>query len=373
MRPAPSLTRLPAYPVTAGIGLMATAVTLLIASGRWDPARFEMGPTAFTTEPWRLVLSALPHVVAGFDVFHLPFNLYCLWLFGTLVEEVFGHVKALALVLMLAAGSAAAEYALFRGGIGLSGVGYGIFGMLWFLAPRDRRFADAVDARTTQLMVGWFFLCIACTVINLWAVANVAHGAGALLGVLAGAAVAARAPARRALATAAIPVLLALFFAAGGVFRPQVNLAHDGHASFRLGYQAIQEGRLDDAVRDFRASLALDGKQAAAWYNLGIAYDGSRRGAEAVDAYSHAYGIDPHDKRHRDAYLAVSQRYASEALERQDHAEVVRLLRAAVEVDPGDAFSWFALGQSYAALGRRAEADDARGHLMRLPAPASAP
>ena len=375
MRSAPPLTRLPAYPVTAGIGLMATAVTLLIAAGRWDVARFEMAPTAFTTEPWRLVLSALPHALdfAGLDVFHLPFNLYWLWLFGTLLEEIFGHVKALALVLMLAAGSAAAEYALFRGGIGLSGVTYGLFGMLWFLAPRDRRFADAVDARTTQLMVGWFFLCIFCTVTKVWAVANVAHGVGALLGVLAGAAVAARKPARRALATAAIPALLALFFAAGGVLRPRVNLAHDWRGSFRLGYQAIQEGHLDDAIRDYRATLALDGKNAAAWYNLGIAYETSRRGAEAVDAFQHAYAIDPHGKRYRDAYVGVSRKYAIEAQKRGDHAEVVRLLRGVVEVEPGDTLSWLALHQSYTALGRTAEADDALDHLARIPAPVTTP
>jgi membrane associated rhomboid family serine protease len=348
---------------------MATAVTLLVGSGRWDLARFEMSPTAFTREPWRLVLSALPHALdfGTFDVFHLPFNLYWLWLFGTLIEEVFGPVKALGLILVLAAGSGAAEYALFRGGIGLSGVTYGMFGMLWFLAPRDRRFADAVDARTTQLMVGWFFLCIFATASKAWAVANVAHGVGALLGVLAGAAVAARQPARRVLAAVALPALLALSFAGGGVLRPRVNLAHDGHGSFRLGYQAIQDGRLDDAIRHFQASIAVDPRDAITWYDLGIAYESAHRAGEAVDAFHHAYQIDPHDSRHRDGYIGACRTYAVAAQKRGDHAAAIPLLRAAVEVDPDDTFAWFGLHQSYTALGQMAEADDARDHLVHLP------
>lgn len=132
MRSPPPLSRLPAYPVTGGVGLLATAVTLLVAAGRWDLARFEVNPLAVTREPWRLVISALPHMLdlGRGDVFHLPFNLYWLWLFGTVIEDVYGHVKTFALFLLLAAGSQLAEYALFRGGIGLSGVTYGLFGLL---------------------------------------------------------------------------------------------------------------------------------------------------------------------------------------------------------------------------------------------------
>jgi hypothetical protein len=35
--------------------------------------------------------SALPHL----DVFHILFNVYRLWAFGTLIEEVRGHYEAL--------------------------------------------------------------------------------------------------------------------------------------------------------------------------------------------------------------------------------------------------------------------------------------
>lgn len=43
-----------------------------------------------------------------------------------------------------------------------------------------------MDRQTTQLMVGWFFLCIVLTYMHVWNVANMEHGAGCLLGLLLG-------------------------------------------------------------------------------------------------------------------------------------------------------------------------------------------
>lgn len=368
MRTPPPLTRLLSYPITGGVGLLATAVTVLVSAGKWDLARFEVNPNAFTTEPWRLVTSALPHVldIPQGDVLHLPFNLYWLWIFGTLIEDVFGHVKTLALFVLLAFGSAAAEYALFRGGIGLSGVGYGLFGMLWFLAPRDRRFADAVDARTTRLMVGWFFFCIVATALKVWAVANVAHGAGALLGLLAGAAVASRTLLRRMLSAAAIPTILALSWIGATRARPRINIAHDAHGSFQLGLDAIQAGHFDEAIHHYRVAVATDPRSAAAFYNLGIAYASAHRDDDALGAYRSAYDLDPADTRHRAVYLSECRKLGFAAAASGDHGRAVAYLAPAVEVDASDGYTWFILGQSYAALGKTKEAEDARRHAIDL-------
>ncbi|APR85174.1 Hypothetical protein A7982_10523 [Minicystis rosea] len=367
MRSPPHLSRLPAYPVTGGIGIIATVVTILVAAGRWEMNRFVMSPAAFGKEPWRLVVSALPHVldVGKLDVFHLPFNLYWLWLFGTKIEDVFGHVKTLLLFLMLAAGSAAAEYALFHGGIGLSGVTYGLFGMLWFLTPRDRRFTDTVDARTTRLMVGWFFFCIVCTFSKVWAVANVAHGVGALLGGLVGAAVAARTRGLRLVAGVAIPAVLASSWVGATTLRPRLNMAHDAQGSFQDGYQALQSGHPEDAIRHYRIAVSTDPRSASSWYNLGVAYDRTNRREEGVDAFRHAYDLDPHGARHRATYLDASRYTAAQAAERGEHDKAIRLLLAAAEVDPQSGLTWHLLEQSYEALGKHAEAADARERADR--------
>lgn len=366
-REIPPLSRLPAYPVTAGVGILATAVTLLTASGKWDLTRFEMSPRAFTGEPWRLVVSALPHLldVGRFDVFHLPFNLYWLWIFGTLIEDVFGHVKTLALFLLFAAGSAAAEYALFRGGIGLSGVGYGLFAMVWVLARRDPRFHGAIDTRTTRLMVGWFFFCILATAAKVWAVANVAHGVGALLGALVGVAIAPKQSAFRIAALAGIGATLAFSWAGATTLRPRVNLAHDAHGSFQLGYHALQGGKFEEAIAHYRLAVATDPKSAASWYNLGIAYESSRRDQEAVEAYQRAYEIDPHDTRHRAVYIAAARKVGLEAAQRGDHAMAARFLAVATDLDPDEPVTWLVLSRSYEALGKTAEAEKARAQAVK--------
>ena len=129
-------------------------------------------------ELWRLVTCMFPHG----GVLHLLFNVYWLWVFGTLIEEVYGHAKTLALIILFAFGSGPLEFAFTVGGIGLSGVVYGLFGLLWVVSRHDDRFHEAVDERTIQLFIIWFFVCIATTWFGIFPVANVAHGAGLVLG-----------------------------------------------------------------------------------------------------------------------------------------------------------------------------------------------
>ncbi len=362
MRRPPSPAKLPAYPVAGGVGLMAIAVTLMTGFGRWPIERFEVDPTAFHGQPWRLLASALPHL----DVFHLAFNVYWLWVFGTLLEEVLGHARLLGLVCVLAAGSAAAQYALDTHAVGLSGVGYGLFALLWVLSSRDRRFAGGVDARTAQLFAAWFVLCVVATYLKVWAIANVAHGAGAVLGALLGAAMSARAPARRVAAASGVAVTLAASFAGATVLRPRVNLSHDGIGSAQLGYQAIQEGRFDDAIGHYRDSIAMNGSKAATWYNLGIAYEDVGRGDEAVAAFRRSLELDPHSGPHRNAYLSAAHRLAEAAQQRGDHEKVVALLSDVVAVDRDDGLAWLELSHSYHALGRADDEAEARNEALRL-------
>ena len=147
------------------ISLAAIVVTFAAMSGKTDLDPFVMSSRAFHGEPWRLAASALPH--GGFV--HLLFNVYWLWVLGTLLEEELGHLSTLVLAIVLAAGSAAAQFAFSTGGIGLSGVGYGIVGFLWTASRIHPRFRDAMDLRTLQLFLGWGLLCIVLTVTGAMA------------------------------------------------------------------------------------------------------------------------------------------------------------------------------------------------------------
>jgi GlpG protein len=103
------------------------------------------------------------------------FNLYWLWILGTVVERAFGHAKTALLLAFFAIGSNSLDFAFDRSGVGLSGVGYGLFGLLWILSERDERFKGAIDKRTVDLFISWFFICIVTTLTHIFVVANVAH------------------------------------------------------------------------------------------------------------------------------------------------------------------------------------------------------
>lgn len=298
MKKPPPVAEFYRFPITAGVAMLAIFVTVLDASGR-SIHELVMNVRAFEREPWRLVTSALPHA----NAFHLIFNVAWLWTLGTMLEERFGSFRLLGLVLLFAAGSAAAEYAIFLGGIGLSGVVYGLFGLAWVLSRADARLRGAVDPTSTWLFVGWFFLCIWLTVEDILPVANVAHGVGALLGVLGGLVITGgvRIAQRRAVVRAVAGLFALGVLGASGagatVLRPRVNLAKGAGAdSTRLGNEAFEAANYDEAIRRYHQALAVNPKRAIVWYNLGLAH--ARKGEldDATRAYAQAVALAPEDE-----------------------------------------------------------------------------
>jgi GlpG protein len=298
MRQPPPPAQVLRFPIVGGLALLAIGVTLAWWSGRVDISPLREGPEIRQGQVWRLVTPVLPHV----NVMHLAFNVYWLWVFGTLVEEVFGHARTLAIILVLALGSCAAEYAVMEGGVGLSGVGYGLFGMLWVLSRRDARFEGAIDSTTTAFLIGWFFLCIVTTVTGVMPVANVAHGVGAALGALLGLGISSRDRARRALCGGAVALALAAGVAGAVFFRRWVNLTKDrGQEWARVGFTDLQTDREEDAVKHLRLAVSIDPQLAWAWYNLGVACDRQGHYDEAARAFDRAAQINPGDPDYRKA------------------------------------------------------------------------
>ena len=267
MRPSPKIQEFPHFPVTAGTALLAIGVTIawwakVDISPLFENAMIRHG------QLWRLITSIFPHI----NIVHLIFNVYWLWIFGTAIERVFGHLKTVALFLLFAFGSNAMDYAFSSGGVGLSGVGYGLFGLLWILSSQDERFQDVVDKRTIQLFIVWFFICVFTTVIGLFPVANTAHGVGAVIGILTGYAI--TDAGRRRLMVAALCAILVAGIWAATLGRPRLNLSkYGGYEEAQWGYQALQAKRNDEAIRWFREALAYKPNEASIWYDLGIAYE----------------------------------------------------------------------------------------------------
>jgi GlpG protein len=145
-------------------------------------------------EVWRLVTPIFLH----FGILHIVFNLLMLNSLGGAVESRRGPVRFLLLVLAVAACSNLAEYyagphwapgpsiewgsgPLFGG---MSGVNYGLFGYIWARARYEPASGFVMYPSTVLLMTAWYVLCF----LPGMPVANMAHTAGLVLGVLIGAA-----------------------------------------------------------------------------------------------------------------------------------------------------------------------------------------
>lgn len=293
MRPAPSPTEAAKYPITSGLALLAVVVTLLAMKQGRTPATdhaFETGRDvydvlavdvrAFFAEPWRLASSALPHV----GVMHLLFNVIWLWILGAPLEERYGMARYFLLLVALQLPSAAAEYAFFYGGVGLSGVGYGLWGFRWALQRRDPRYLDDMDDRTTATFAIWFVVCVVATYANLMPVANVAHGVGAVTGILLGYATA-RAPRwripQRAAAGVGAAAVLASSLVAATIFRPQLNRSGAGAA--------------DAAYAAFRALTAQPPRpaEAARYLERCLQYEGDTGYCSSLLPYARGQGEQP--------------------------------------------------------------------------------
>jgi len=368
MLPPRPLTDLPQLPVTGGIALMALVFTGAKYAG-YSTDLLVTGEATFWQHPWTLLTSALPHG----GIIHLVFNLYWLWVFGSLLETTLGKAKTLALVLLLAAGSDAAQYALSVPGIGLSGVGYGLFGFLYMLGRRDRRFRDAVDARTAQFFVGWFLFCIVATHMEVMNIANVAHGAGAVLGGVMGVATIpasgwtkrSHGRARWVAGFAAVSLLLGSVGAAA-YLRPQVNLSSSAdNEAFRLALQASKEGRQQDAKILYQRAIALDADDADSWFNLAIVHLRLHELDESLAAFERSYELNPEPETQK-AVGRAHARIGNARLDAERYDEALECFDAALARDERNMTAVFNRGIALERLGRQAEAQAAFRHAAAL-------
>lgn len=295
MQRIPKWKEFPKYPVVSGIALLAVGVTIAWWTGTNVSPLFESAEIR-RGQLWRLVTSVLPHL----DILHLAFNLYWLWVLGTTVERVYGHLRTTLLILFFAIGSSSLDFAFDRGGVGLSGVGYALFGLLFVLSQRDERFKESLDKRTVNLFIGWFFICIFTTATHLFNVANVAHAAGAAFGLMFGYAIVF--PARRALIVGGIATLL-LFGLCGATFaRPFINLSSQGgYEEGKWGYDALIANRNQQAVRWLRDAVRYQPKISSYWFDLGIAYQRVNDPQDASSAYQRAYELEPGNPEYAEA------------------------------------------------------------------------
>jgi GlpG protein len=142
-------------------------------------------------EVWRPFTTTLLHA----NLFHALFNLYWLWIFGQVLEQRMGSLRFTAVCVLLAYVSMLPEYLVlnYRADLraqtqilGFSGVIYGLFGLLWIGRRWRPEFHAVCNDEIVRLMLGWLVLCVGLTWTKIMPVANIAHAAGLLFGMLYG-------------------------------------------------------------------------------------------------------------------------------------------------------------------------------------------
>lgn len=150
----------------------------------WDVYKKWGAPAStdiFNGSYWGLISSNFLHV----EIWHIAFNLYWLWIFGKKIEFETNKAFYILLILSSALVSSVAQLSFTDStGIGLSGIGYSLFGFIFIKSKSDDKYKDYLDKKTIRLFLIWLVLCIALTQFKLWEIGNAAHVGGMMWGML---------------------------------------------------------------------------------------------------------------------------------------------------------------------------------------------
>ncbi|MBW3596565.1 MAG: rhomboid family intramembrane serine protease [Planctomycetes bacterium] len=130
---------------------------------------------------WRLVTPIFLH----FDILHVLFNCYWVFLLGGMIEERRGAWRLGAMVLAVAVISNAAEYSFTGNPVfgGMSGVVYGLLGYIWMKMQFDPKAGFYLEPSTILILLAFLLICLTGIFPRI---ANTAHVAGLLVGMAVG-------------------------------------------------------------------------------------------------------------------------------------------------------------------------------------------
>lgn len=260
------------------------AINMQGSSASWDDVRrwgMYSDGDIFRGAYWALITTAFVHV----QPLHLIFNLYWLWHLGGAFERHFGPIRWLAFVLAAAWVSSGIQLYSGTGGIGMSGVGYALFGFGWMARARIPEFARLVNDKTVLTFIGWGILCIVTTYLGIMNIANLAHLGGLVFGVILGFAYAASG--FRLWPAVAIP-FLAIVSSLSLFYNP---MSVDWLAEKAAAAYDREDWR--EAERLYKLAANRSEEPTWAWINLIQIYEITGRQADYQNAIAELRRVDP--------------------------------------------------------------------------------
>ena len=126
----------------------------------------------------------------------------------------------------------------------------------------------------------------------------------------------------RALGLATLLVVLGAASAAPGA-------SEDATRRNNFGAELLRQGKLAEAVAEFRLAVTADPRYAAAWRNLGYALDKQGQSDEAVAAYQKALQLEPELYAHNNLGVLYEKQGR--------HEQAIQEFEKALRLDPGNA------------------------------------
>lgn len=132
---------------------------------------------------WALVSCVFLHA----NPMHILFNMYWMWQLGRAIETSIHPLAYVGFLLASAAiGSGVQIFVSGQTGIGMSGVVYALFGLMWAGRGSYPLWRGLATRENLNLFIGWGVLCIVTTYAGIMNVANGAHAGGFVFGLCVG-------------------------------------------------------------------------------------------------------------------------------------------------------------------------------------------
>ena len=211
---------------------------------------------------WGLVTTVFIHG----GVMHLLFNMLWMVQLGRILERTLPPLTYLAFLVAAAAVGSATEL-LVSGttGIGMSGVVYAMFGLMWAGRGAFSSWRAVATQDNLRVFVLWGLFCVAATYLHFLSIANGAHGGGFLFGLCIG--FLCYSPRRRYVWAAPLALLLTACVLAC-TWQPW-----SGNWTFWKGNREFDRKQYAQAIRWYQASLKHGADPHDAWYNISLAWN----------------------------------------------------------------------------------------------------
>ena len=120
------------------------------------------------------------------SLMHIVFNMLWLLQLGRILESTLKPWQYALFVLGAAVVGSCSEMMIGSNGVGMSGVVYAMFGLLWAGRGAYPSWSAVATRNNLNLFIGWGVLCVFLTYTNIMRIGNGAHAGGFLFGLCIG-------------------------------------------------------------------------------------------------------------------------------------------------------------------------------------------